>query len=172
MKKYLFSLLSVISILSCSKNDDNTEPEIQQVDKVIFGGIYGLCGGDCRDLYMINEKVLLKDADSELDEYGEWSSTTFNEELDLENFNNSSNLLNVPSELLDGDLTQEDLVQSWADVDYYIYVEKDGRSEEIILDHIHKNASSAVKKYFKNFLETYKELGGYMIDTTNVERYY
>ena len=131
-----------------------------------------MCGGDCRDLYMINEKVLYKDADSESDEYGEWSSTTFSEKLNLENFNNTSDLLNVPSELLDGKLTQEDLVQSWADVDYYIYVEKDGKSEEIILDHIHKNASPAVKTYFKKFLKSYKELGGYVIDTTNIERYY
>lgn len=172
MKKFLLSVLSVLAIFSCSTNDDTIEPETQQVDKVIFGGIYGMCGGDCRDLYMINEKTLYKDADNESDEYGKWSSTTFNETLNLEKFNNTSDLLNVPSELLDGKLTEEDLVQSWADVDYYIYVEKDGKSEEIILDHIHKNASPAVKTYFKKFLKSYKELGGNVIDTTNIDRYY
>jgi hypothetical protein len=46
MKNYLFSLLSVLSILSCSTNDDPVNPETQKSDKVIFGGIYGMCGGD------------------------------------------------------------------------------------------------------------------------------
>ena len=162
MKKYLFTLLLllVLSILSCSKNDDTIEPETQQVDKVIFGGIYVTCDGDCRNLYMINKKELYKDADSESDEYGEWSSTTFREKLNLENFNNTSDLLDVPSELLKKGLKQEELVQTWTDVDYYIYVEKDGKSVEIILDNIHKNASPAIKSYFKKFLKSYKDLGG------------
>ena len=79
MKNYLFSLLSVLSILSCSTNDDPVNPETQKSDKVIFGGIYGMCGGDCRDLYMINKNGVYKDSDSEADEYREWSSTTFSE---------------------------------------------------------------------------------------------
>ena len=124
------------------------------------------------DLYMINKNGVYKDSDSEADEYREWSSTTFSEKLDSEIFNNTADLLEIPSELLEEGFTQEDLVQSWADVDYYIQVEKDGKSEEIILDHIHKNASPAVKSYFKKFLKRYKELGGYIIDTTNIEKYY
>ena len=172
MKKFLFSFVLVLSILSCSTDDRTLTADAQKVDKVIFGGIYGMCGGDCRDLYMINENGLYKDADSEADEYGEWSNTTFNEKLNSEMFNNTSDLLDIPSEILEEGLTKEDLVQSWADLDYYIYVEKDGKSEEFILDHIHKNASPAAKAYFKKFLESYKELGGYMIDTTNVEKYY
>lgn len=80
--------------------------------------------------------------------------------------------MGIPSELLEGGFTQEDLMQLWADVDYYIYVEKDGKSEEIILDHIDKNANPAVKSYFNKFLKRYKELGGYMMDTTNIEKYY
>jgi len=164
MKKYLFTLLLllVLSILSCSKNDDTIETENIQVDKVIFGGISVTCEGDCRNLYMINKKELYKDADSESDEYGEWSSTTFREKLNLEDFNNTSDLLDIPSELLKKDIKQEDLVQTWADVDYYIYIEIDGKSVEIILDNIHKNASPAIKSYFKKFLKHYKELGGYI----------
>ena len=72
------------------------------------------------DLYMINKNGGYKDSDSEADEYREWSSTTFSEKLDSEIFNNTADLLEIPSELLEEGFTQEDLVQSWADVDYYI----------------------------------------------------
>ena len=174
MKKYTLILLSLISVVACSKNDDSIQQEILQADKVIFGGVYGMCGGDCRDLYLINSKGLYKDADNTSDEYGDWSNTTFEEKMNEGKFNVAKGLFDVPSSLLNQgqDESEELIVQSWADVDYYLYIEKDGKSKELILDHKHKDASPEIKSYFKTFLESYNELGGYMIDTTNIERYY
>ncbi len=172
MKKFLFILTNALLIASCSKNNESIESEIIRADKIIFGGVYGMCGGDCRDLYFINDDQLYKDADNNSDEYGSWSNTSFEEELDQQEFNNTESLLNVPSSLLNQDTSDELLVQAWADVDYYIYIEKDGKTKELILDHIHPDASPEIKAYFNTFLKSYEELGGYMIDTTNIERYY
>ncbi|TDN84292.1 hypothetical protein DET49_1191 [Salegentibacter sp. 24] len=172
MKRFLFILICGLLITSCSKNNESIEPEILQADKIIFGGVYGMCGGDCRDLYLIDDQKLYKDADNLSDEYGNWSNTSFEEELDQNQFTNTESLLRVPSTLLNQDTSDELLVQSWADVDYYIYIEKDGKTKELILDHIHPEASPEVKAYFNTFLKSYKELGGYMIDTINIERYY
>lgn len=171
MKKYILILNSVLLITACSK-DDSAQPKTLKADKVIFGGVYSMCGGDCRDLFLINNEGLYQDADNFSDEYGDWPNTTFGKRLDQEEFNNVEDLLDVPSDLLQQGLSEEDIVQSWADVDYYLYIEKDGKSQELLLDHIHKNANPEIKSYFKVFLRSYKELGGYMLDTTNVERYY
>ncbi|MDT0677526.1 hypothetical protein [Autumnicola musiva] len=115
---------------------------------------------------------MFKDANDVSNKYGEWSNTTFEENIDQEESANVEDLLNVPAGLLQQDLSEEITVQSWADIDYYLYIEKDGKSKELILDHIHKDASPEVKSYFKVFLEKYKDLGGSMIDTTNIESYY
>ena len=172
MKKCILSLVSVLLILACSKNDDSVEPEMVQADKVIFGGVYGMCGGDCRDLYLITKQSLYKDADNISDKYGDWANTSFEDVLGQEEFNNTENLLTYPSSLMNLDTSKDVIVQSRADVDYYLYIEKDGKTKELILDHIHINANPEIKSYFRKFLKNYKYLGGYMIDTTNVEKYY
>ncbi|MGA9590247.1 MAG: hypothetical protein WBV11_10490 [Salegentibacter sp.] len=172
MKKYVLILISIASITGCSKNNDSLEPEMVQADKVIFGEVYGMCGGDCRDLYLINNEGLYKDADNASDEYGDWAETTFDERMDQEDPANIKDLLSVPSSLLENNSSEEIIVQSWADIDYYLYIEKDGKSKELLLDHIHRDASPEIKSYFKVFLKSYKGLGGSMIDTTDIERYY
>lgn len=171
MKNFLKLLMIGLFVSGCS-NDDAVDQKEANTTKVIFGGVYGMCGGDCRDLYMINKSGLYKDADSESDQYGDWSNTTFDGKLSQEQFADASELLNIPTELLQDDLPQKDLVQAWADIDYYIYIEKNGKSQQIILDHIHPDANPEVKEYFKKFLKRYKNLGGSIIDTTNIERYY
>lgn len=170
MKKALL-ILSIFFIASCSK-EDGPEEKTAQMDKVIFGKIYGMCGGDCRDLFLLNNTKLFKDADTLNDKYGDWVNTTFIENLDEETFNNIEDLLNVPPSLLQQNLPKETLVQAWADIDYYLYIEKDGKSKELIFDHIHKNADADTKLYFQKFLRSYKEVGGSLIDTTGIEKYY
>jgi hypothetical protein len=173
MKKYILIIISVLSIIACSNNNDLVkqvelvEPIAFQGDKIIFGLIYDMCSGDCRDLYLIHNKSLYRDADNRSDLYGELSNTTFEEKMDQEEFNKVKDLLNVPSSLLQQDSSEELIVDIKADVDYYLYIEIDGKSKELILDDIHKNANPEIKAYFKTFLKIYKELDGYMIDTSN-----
>ncbi|MCF4102845.1 hypothetical protein L1I30_14295 [Gillisia sp. M10.2A] len=152
-------------------NDEFIKEKTNQSNKVIFGAVYGMCGGDCRDLFMINEEDLYKDADNFSDEYGNWSNTTFDQKLREEEYNKTADLLNIPTNLLENEISQEDLVQKWADVDYYLYIEKDGISKEIILDYINEDADPAIKSYFRTFFKNYKDLGGYAIDTTIVGRW-
>lgn len=172
MKNVSIILILLVTVLGCSESDDPINTDKANATKVIFGQVYGMCTGDCRNLYMINSSGLYKDGDREADEYGKWSNTTFEEELSAEDFEKASELLNIPSSLLKGEIQEKDMVQAWADIDYYIYVEKNGVSKEIILDEIHPDADPEIKAYFRKFVKNYEELGGYIIDTTGIHRYY
>ena len=165
--------MGVFLIGGCSQNNNLAQPETLKADKIIFGAIYGMCDGDCRNLYLINNKGLYKDADDKSNEYGNWQSTSFNNEnISKAEFENAENLLNIPSNILEKEKSASIEVQMLADFDYYLYIEKDGKSRELIFDHIHKNASPEIKSYFKTFLKSYEELGNSTIDTTRVENYY
>ena len=166
MKKIILILISAISVSACS-TDDSAQHKMIRADKIIFGSVYGMCGGDCRDLFLINNEAIFKDGDNASDGFGDWFNTTFEERLDQEEYNNVENLLIVPSNLMQRDILKAEEVQSWADVDYYIYIEKDGKSQELILDHMDESASPEIKSYFAKFLKNYEELGGYIIDPTN-----
>lgn len=175
MENYILTLFSLLFLFSCSTNDDESvdrTTKVRLADKVIFGTIHGMCGGDCRDLFLIDGENLYKDADNFSEEYGNWKNTTFKETLEEKDFKRTTALLDVPASMMADDLPQEDLVQKVADVDYYLYIEQDGKSTELIFDHIHKNADPETKAYFKTFLQRYKDLGGFLLDTTNIENYY
>ncbi|WP_373055553.1 hypothetical protein [Zunongwangia sp. H14] len=62
MKKLVLILVFPVFI-SCNKDDDNIKSE--STDAVIFGEVYGMCGGDCRNLFLLNDEGLYKDADSD-----------------------------------------------------------------------------------------------------------
>ena len=127
-------------------------------DKIIFGAVYGMCGGDCRDLYLLNNEELFKDADNNSDEWGEWSNTTFEEKLDRNKFNQAEKILDVPQSLLEQETSEDIIVQVYADFDYYLYIEKDGKYTEYIYDEINEDASPEVKAYFQEILTSYEGL--------------
>ena len=158
MKNYILMLISLLSIIACSKQENTTEPKMIEADKVIFGAVFGNCGGDCRDLYLLNNEDLFKDADNTSDEWEDWSHTTFEEKLDREKYSQAEKILEVPESLLEQETPENIIVQVYADFDYYLYIEKDGKSMEYIFDDINEDASLEVKAYFQEVLTNYEGL--------------
>ena len=146
MKKLLLLLLSVVG-LSCS----NDEPKFAYSKTIIFGAIYGECGGDCRTLYLLTEQAIYKDSDTDT-EFGNWENTSFkNEILPLSKFELAKPLLEIPTGLLDSkDKIEEDLL---ADFDYFVHIEQNGKSKTWIFDEVSENAQSDFKDYFRNLIQ-------------------
>jgi hypothetical protein len=140
-------LLSTIA-LSCSNED---EPKFESGKTIIFGAIYGECGGDCRNLYLLTEQGIYKDSDTDT-EYGNWENTSFeNEGLPLNKFELAKPLLEIPTGLLDSkDQIEVDIL---ADFDYFIRIEQNGKSKTWILDEVSDNTKSDFKDYFKNLIQ-------------------
>jgi hypothetical protein len=153
MKRITFLILTAFILLSCDKNSPNST---KKADRVIFGGVYGMCGGDCRELYLLNEKGLFSDANSENDKYGDWKNTTFKSEtINYEDQDKLKTILNFPESLMG---ISDIEVQTWADVDAYLYIERDGVSREFVFDEIDENSPQEIKEYFNALKEFLPQL--------------
>lgn len=148
---YVF-LLSAIA-LSCN-NDDG--PRFEAAETIIFGAIYGECGGDCRNLYLLTEQGIYKDSDTDT-EFGNWDDTSFeNEGLPLNKFELAKPLLEIPTGLL---VNKDQIaVDKLADFDYFIRIEMNGKSKTWIFDEINENTKANIKDYFRNLIQISSQL--------------
>ena len=132
--------------MSCSSDN-----EFRSEEGIIFGEIYGLCSGDCRTLYLLTEKALYEDTDTDT-EYGNWENTSFRTSpLAKEKFDMAKQLLQLPNELL---LANDEIVsQRLADFDYYLKIETEQGVKTWVLDGVNEGTSTEIKKYIDLLIE-------------------
>lgn len=153
MKNLITILILSIIALSCS-NDD--EMRFESAETIIFGAIYGECGGDCRNLYLLTKQGIYNDSDTDT-EFGNWENTNFEiEGLPLNKFELAKPLLEIPIGLLDNE--EQIGVDILADFDYFVHIELNGKSKTWIFDEISENAESDIKDYFRHMIQINSEL--------------
>ncbi|PCI33234.1 MAG: hypothetical protein COB60_08070 [Flavobacteriaceae bacterium] len=153
MKKLVFLILLLSIILSCSKDSDQNS---QTKKTIIFGEIYGNCAGDCRTLFLLTEEGIYKDSDSDT-EFGKWEHTTFeNQGLAINKFELAISLLEIPNGLLVYE--REVGYQTWADFDYFLHLNVNGKTKTWIFDEVNENTNAEITAYIENLIQIIKLL--------------
>ncbi|APU68592.1 hypothetical protein [Christiangramia flava] len=158
-------------------NNENTEVEegsefSVEGDRIIFGNYSdGYCSLDCRELFLIKDGQLFRDMDIDGwigSERQVLKHTSFDTvPMSQEQFEKVKGMADFPESIFVDENVSDDVIhQLTMDFDYYIYIEKDGKSQQIIFDHINNKAKPEIKKYFKTFIESQKALDVWVIDTT------
>ncbi len=70
MKKLGLIILLATIILSCTTEDIEKS---ESIERIVFGEIYGQCGGDCRHLYLLTDEGIYEDSNSDTD-FGNWEN--------------------------------------------------------------------------------------------------
>lgn len=152
MKKILILILILINF-NCSSSDDSIELN----EGIIFGEVYGLCGGDCRNLFLLTDSSLYQDLNKDT-HYGSWENTSFKKQpLSSETFETAKTLLSIPDNLFELENTFEDQ-QLYSDIDYYIHIKKEGKTHTLIFDKPHDKAGPDSKLYLEKLIDIYSKL--------------
>ena len=152
MKQTLLFLL-LLFVFSCSNDDDILELD----EGIIFGEVYGLCSGDCRNLFLLTENNLYEDLNKETD-YGNWENTSFKKQpLTNEKYELAKILLSIPNGLFELENTFEDQ-QIYSDIDYYIHIKRGNEIQTLIFDKPHEKADNESKLYLEKLMEVYNKL--------------
>ncbi len=149
--KFKFITLAA-TLWLCFGCNDKTDQGLRAIDKdhdfIVFGNIYGLCSGDCRNLFLVNDVNLFQDAGKNT----ELKNTLFLDvPLATDQFLAAVELLhNVPENLRESTFLSSDLIDYIADGDNYIYGQINGQSFEIMYDDIDSIANPSLHTYCKN----------------------
>ncbi|GAA3624301.1 hypothetical protein [Flavivirga jejuensis] len=159
MKKIGILTMLAIFILNCSSDNNQDTKSVE----IIFGEIYGLCAGDCRQLYLLTEQGVYTDSNKDTEfgdliEISDWENTTFeNQPLSIEKFDLAKQLLQIPNSVLQSN--DEITKQVIADFDYFIQIKSNGIFKTFVFDEIKQTANFDVKQYFENMIDINNQLG-------------
>jgi hypothetical protein len=155
VKIQLPTMLGAAILMLFSGCNDKTDQGLRAIDKdhdfIVFGNIYGECTGDCRELFLVSDVNLFKDAGKNT----ELKNTLFlDEPLGTDQFLAAAELLHtVPDNLRDNTFKNTDLIDVYADGDNYVYGQINGKSFEIIYDEIDSVANPSLHTYCKTVSE-------------------
>jgi hypothetical protein len=135
-------LALILSQTGCNKNANIVMPNGQ--DFIIFGYVYGECGGDCRDLFLITADGAFWDAGQLVElKNTEFEDTPMSDSAFIE----ARKMWAIPKSLRKNKVKTRDLKQFIADVDYYIYGEIANSEFEILYDAIDSTTNRELFDY-------------------------
>ncbi|WP_162623265.1 hypothetical protein [Confluentibacter sediminis] len=152
MKKTSTLIFLSILMLNCSSSDT-----LETKNEIIFGEISGLCGGDCRNLFLLTNTNIYEDSNTdtfgEFIELSDWENTTFEKKpLPNEKFELAKVLLEIPEGLFKLENTVLDQ-QIYADVDFFIHIKKGNKTQTLVFDKPHDKADNTSKLYLEKLIE-------------------
>ena len=151
-KKTSIFLLLTLFVFSCSKTDDNkTNEEVtlleQSANDIVFGKVYGLCEGDCRDLFLVTLSGVYEDTDNSTEDF---TDTQFNgTALANSKFQFAKSLLQIPSIVKESE-NEAVSAQTVSDVDFYLQIKTATGFKTWFFDVPKDDADSEIKEYFLN----------------------
>lgn len=160
MKKIFIFIVLTINF-GCNSYDDNNN--FKQIEEgVIFGEIFGLCGGDCRNLFLLTDEGLYEDSNTdtfgELIELSDWENTTFkNQLLSDKKFELAKTLLSTPDNLFELENTILDQ-QIYADTNFFIHVKRGNKIKTLVFDKPHEKADNESKLYLETLMDISQQL--------------
>jgi hypothetical protein len=151
-----------LELKKMSSDDAEILDDSEIEDKIIFGEVYGSCGGDCRNLFLLTEKNIYEDSNTDAyDEINNWANTTFKKQpLSNEKFELTKILLAIPESLfeLENTFSEQQIV---ADFDFFISIKRGNKTQLLIFDRPHGKADNESKLYLEKLIEISKELRHY-----------
>lgn len=155
MIKRLFSqsvwiFIAVFILTACDEGSPTPNFDKIQINRngdfLVFGEIYGACIDDCRELYLLVDTAIYRDANDLV----QIKNTTFRKQpLPYESYLFARPLLEVPRVVVEQSYNEEDLIDYIGDADSYVYGQRDGVSFELVYDAIDLDAPEELKEFAK-----------------------
>lgn len=155
MIKKFFSLFvwiftAVFLLVACDEGSPAPTFDKIQINRngdfLVFGEIYGACIDDCRELYLLVDTAIYRDANDLV----QIKNTTFRiQPLPYESFLFARPLLELPKVVVEQNYNEGDLIDYIGDADTYVYGQRDGVSFELVFDAIDLDAPEDLKDFAK-----------------------
>ncbi len=159
MKKYFYLLLFLFPLVYCCEEemeevDDpiviiETIP-LPEKDFIVFGSVYEECGNDCRELFLLANNHVYRDADNPREEEVRFLA----EPLSAEKYEIALPVKDVPTSILTNSLSEDDMINTIADADITIFGVYEGFVFEIKFDQV--DSTKKIEEY--RYTEMVKEV--------------
>ncbi len=125
--KSILVLIVLFALIACS--DDTSENN----DYIVFGRYFGMCGGDCFEVFKLSDGEMLEDTVVKyyMENYSFNSSIQYSDGL----YQYAMNLLEtVPSELMTGEVVELGCPDCYDQGGFYLSINKEGEISTYTID--------------------------------------